>query len=119
MPHILYVEDHKVVAHAVKETLEAQGWRVMLCYDGAVALTKLASNANYDLLLLDNHLPNINGLELIRYARQLPHRKQTPIIMISASEGERDARLAGANEFLRKPRDVGRIVETITRLLGS
>ena len=120
MPHnILLVEDHKVVAQAVKETLEKEGWRVSLCGDGAVALSRLASNAVYDLLLCDNHLPNVNGLELVRYARGLEHRKETPIIMFSASECSRDARLAGANEFLRKPQDVGKVVETAARLLDT
>jgi two-component system chemotaxis response regulator CheY len=113
---ILYAEDHRVVAHIVKETLEAEGWRVVLCYDGAVAVKRLASEASYDLLIFDNHLPSVNGLELVRYARQFPHRTQTPIIVLSASECERSARLAGANEFLRKPQDIGLIVETIARL---
>jgi two-component system, chemotaxis family, chemotaxis protein CheY len=116
---ILYVEDHHVVAHIVKETLEAEGWRVVLCYDGAVAVKRLASEANYDLLLFDNDLPNVNGLELVRYARQFPHRTQTPIIVLSASECAREARLAGANEFLRKPQDIGKIVATVTRLLPA
>jgi CheY-like chemotaxis protein len=117
MPHILYAEDHRVVAHVVKETLEEQGWRVVLCYDGAVAVRRLASEAKYDLLLFDNHLPNVNGLDLVRYAREFSHRKGIPIIMLSADDCEREARRAGANEFLMKPRDVGKIVETIKRLL--
>jgi two-component system chemotaxis response regulator CheY len=116
---ILYAEDHRVVAHTVKETLEEQGWRVVLCYDGAIAVSRLASAATYDLLVFDNHLPNVNGLELVRYARQFPHRQQTPIIMLSADYCEREARLAGVNEFLMKPRDVGKIVETIARLLDT
>jgi CheY-like chemotaxis protein len=119
MPHILYAEDHRVVAHVVKETLEHEGWRVVLCYDGAIAVSRLASQAKYDLLLFDNHLPNVNGLELVRYARQFPHRKGIPIIMLSADYCEREARLAGANEFLMKPRDIGRIVETVARLLDT
>jgi two-component system chemotaxis response regulator CheY len=117
MLHILYAEDHRVVAHTVKETLEHEGWRVSLCYDGAIAVARLASQASYDLLLFDNHLPNVNGLELVRYARQFPHRAQTPIVMLSADYCESEARLAGANEFLMKPQDVGKIVETISRLL--
>lgn len=119
MPHILYAEDHRVVAHVVKETLEAEGWRVVLCYDGAVAVSRLASEIGYDLLLFDNHLPKVNRLELVRYARQFPHRRQTPIIMLSADYCEREARLAGVNEFLRKPKDIGKIVETIARLLDT
>jgi CheY-like chemotaxis protein len=116
---ILYAEDHKLVAQTVKETLEEEGWRVVLCYDGAAALRKIASEAGYSLLMFDNHLPNVNGLELVRYARGLVHRRGTPIIMLSASECGREARLAGANEFLRKPQDIGKIVETIARLLAA
>ena len=119
MPHILLVEDHKVVAQAVKETLEDEGWRVTLCCDGAVAVTKLSSDTTYNLLLFDNHLPNVNGLELVRYARELPHRRETPIIVFSASECSRDARLAGVNEYLRKPQDIGKVVETVARLLDT
>jgi CheY-like chemotaxis protein len=115
---ILYVEDNQFVAEAVKETLEGEGWRVESCADGYVALLLIKSERHYDLLLLDNELPNVNGLELTRRARELPHRKQTPIIMLSASEGVRDAFLAGANMFLRKPQDISKVVETIKRLLS-
>jgi CheY-like chemotaxis protein len=119
MSHILLVEDHNIVARAVKETLEAEGWRVTLCGDGAVAVIRLASETRYNLLMCDYQLPNINGLELVRYARTLPHRIGTPIIMFSASECSGEAWLAGVNEFLRKPQDIGKIVETVARLLIS
>ena len=79
---ILHVEDHKVVAEAVKETLELEGLRVVTCADGAVAVNRMAGDATYDLLIFDNHLPNVDGLELVRYARELPHRRRTPIIML-------------------------------------
>jgi DNA-binding response OmpR family regulator len=119
MPHILFVEDSQFVSDAVRETLELEGWRVETCVDGYVALLLIKSDRRYDLLLLDNELPNVNGLELARRARELPHRKQTPIVMLSASEGVRDALLAGADTFLRKPQDIGKIVETIARLLNT
>ncbi|HEV2881791.1 MAG TPA: response regulator [Pyrinomonadaceae bacterium] len=118
MPHILLVEDHSVVAQAVKETLESEGYRVTLCGDGAVAILRLASAASYNLLLCDNQLPSVSGLDLVRYARGLEHRKGMPIIMFSASECSRDARLAGVDEYLRKPKDIGAIVSTIARLLS-
>jgi CheY-like chemotaxis protein len=121
MPHttILLVEDSKFVSDAIKETLEAEGWRVRTCADGFAAWLLIKSEAHYDLILLDNELPNMIGLELTRRARDLEHRRETPIVMISASECARDARLAGANEYLRKPQDIGKIVETIARLLIS
>jgi len=119
MPHILLVEDTEMVADAVRDTLEAEGWRVSMCADGLVAVRLIASDAHYDLLLLDNELPKVNGLELTCYARTLAHRKQTPIIMISASDCGRAARRAGADAFIRKPEDLGRMVEIIARLLIS
>ena len=115
---ILYVEDSQFVSDAVRETLEAEGFRVRTCADGFTAWLLIKSEARYDLLLLDNELPNMSGLELTRRARGLEHRRETPIVMISASECSREARQAGANEFLRKPQDVGKIVETIARLLA-
>ena len=114
---ILYAEDHRIVAEAVKDTLEVEGWRVVLCYDGATALKRMASEASYGLLIFDNHLPNINGLELVRYARRVPHRQRTPIIVLSASEASADAKEAGADVFLRKPQDMGLLVRTIKGLI--
>ena len=114
---ILYAEDHKIVADAVKETLEEEGLRVVLCSDGAVALQRISSNAHYDLLVVDNHLPNINGIELVRYARQLPHRKDIPIIMLSATDSRGEAYQAGVNVFLKKPEGVKKLVESVNELI--
>ena len=118
MPHILLVEDFEPVRQSVKETLELEGWRVETCADGFVASLLIQSTARYDLIILDNELPSMNGLELTRRVRGIDRRRNTPIIMLSASECARDARLAGVNEYLRKPQDMGKIVETVTRLLS-
>ncbi len=118
MPHILLIEDHQFVADAIKETLEGEGWRVETCEDGYVASLLIKGEARYDLIILDNELPNVSGLELARRAREMPHRKETPIIMLSASECAREAHLAGADTFLRKPQDIGKIVETVARLIA-
>jgi CheY-like chemotaxis protein len=58
---ILYVEDSQFVSDAVKETLEGEGWQVESCVDGSVALLLIKSNRRYDVLLLDNELPNVSG----------------------------------------------------------
>lgn len=116
---ILHVEDNQTVAEAVKETLEIQGWQVDTCTDGNTALEKIASDADYDVLLVDYDLPGVNGLELVRSARELPHRLHTPIVVLSATPVEREAREAGADLFLHKPRGVSLLVENIDRLLGE
>jgi DNA-binding response OmpR family regulator len=119
MSHILLVEDTKIVADAIRDTLETQGWRVQTCADGLVASLLIKGEAHYDLFLLDNELPNISGLELTRLARGLAHRKQTSIIMLSATECGRATRRAGADAFIRKPEGVGQIIETVARLLTA
>lgn len=115
---ILYAEDYRLVAHYLKEILEAQGWQVDVCMDGFTALKKIESDAAYDLLLLDDQMPGINGVELVQTARALPHRKDTPIVILSASDCAAEARRAGADRFLKKPDDFDSLVSVITHLLA-
>lgn len=115
---ILHAEDNNLVAGAVKDTLEVEGWTVETVIDGASALRAIQSEADYDVLIFDNELPGIEGLELIRQARRNSRRQQAPIIMLSASDIEKEAKRAGANVFLRKPEEITAITETIAWLLA-
>lgn len=114
---ILHAEDNRVLADAVRDMLEVEGWKVITCPDGAMALRKIESDAAYDVLLLDYDLPRVNGLELVRRARRTRHHKRTPVIMLSATDCEREAWRAGVTAFLRKPEDVLKLAETIARVL--
>jgi CheY-like chemotaxis protein len=115
---ILYAEEATAVADAVKETLEAAGWRVEVCARGDEALGKLRDGARFDLLILDFPLPGLDGVELARRARRLPRAARTPIIMFTACEVEREARRAGVDAYLRKPRGVYSLASTAARLLA-
>jgi two-component system chemotaxis response regulator CheY len=114
---ILYVEDSRLIASLVRDLLTREGWRVEVCTDGNAALNRLAGAVRYDLLLFDNGLPGASGMELVRYARKLPRYKQTPIIMLSASDIEDEARGAGVNLFLRKPDGIEMLVDAVRRLI--
>jgi two-component system, chemotaxis family, chemotaxis protein CheY len=114
---ILHVEDTRLVAEVVRDTLEAEGWMVETCGDGYAALNRLAASTRYDLLLLDYGLPNVNGVELAKYARKLPRYRDTPIIMLSAESVRNEAKRAGVNLFLRKPEDMSLLVEAVRRLI--
>lgn len=114
---ILHVEDNAIIADAVGTTLEDLGWQVDRCANGAEAAKILESNDRYNLFIFDYDLPGLNGIELTRRARALPHRRRTPIIIFSGSDVQPQAWRAGASAFLMKPHDVGRLSETITRLL--
>ena len=114
---ILYAEDFQPVRHIVKEMLELEGWRVEDCDDGLVALDKMRSGEQYDLILLDDDLPSITGIALAALARTLELYRHTPIIMLSATERRSEARVAGVDIFLKKPEGMKSLVETIKRLL--
>jgi len=114
---ILCAEDSPEVADAVREALEAEGWGVRLCADFETARDVLEGPEQFDLLVFDHALPGGDGLELTRLARSLPHRRRTPILMLTASEVEGEALRAGVNAFLRKPREITGLAETAARLL--
>jgi CheY-like chemotaxis protein len=115
---ILHVEDNRLVADAVKDILEAEGWRVELCADGLTGLKEIESEEHFDLLVFDCDLSGVSGLELARRAKQLAHRRDTPVVMFSASDYETEAQRAGVDVFLRKPEGMGALVETISELLA-
>ena len=78
-------------------------------------LGELANRRIHPLELLDRYdTIDKAGAE----TRRLIHRQQTPIIMFSASDIEKEARQAGANAFLRKPEDLNTMAETIAQLLA-
>jgi CheY-like chemotaxis protein len=116
---ILHVEDNQLVADMVRDTLELEGWAVETCADGAEASRILTGEQPYDLLIFDYDLPGHNGIELLRYARTLPHRQRVPSILLSASNVEAQARHIGVSAFLRKPEDVSQLTELVTRLLST
>jgi len=105
------------VANLVAEMLAGENWRVELCTEGETALLKLTGEEHYDLLVVDNDLPELNGLELIQRVRTIRHRRRTPIIMLSATDCEREAWRAGVDDFLKKPEQIDALPTTVARLL--
>jgi PAS domain S-box-containing protein len=118
---ILVAEDNEFSARLLEQLLLRRGDRVRLASDGREALA-LASGGDYDLLLLDVHMPELDGLQVIRAIRE---REQAagghlPVIALTArSRGEdRDRCLAaGMDDFLTKPVPTARLYAAIDRLL--
>jgi DNA-binding response OmpR family regulator len=117
---ILYLEDNERILVLVREVLEFAGWYVKPCNSGLYAWTMLGwEKEHYDLLVLDNEGDRLDGLTLTRRVRQMSHRKETPIILISLEDLAAEAREAGADAFLRKPYNLIELVDTIRRLLPA
>jgi CheY-like chemotaxis protein/tetratricopeptide (TPR) repeat protein len=106
---ILYAEDDELVAEFIGEAMGEEG---------LAALREVEGDEHYDLMVIDHFLPGVSGVEIVARARELEHRQQVPIIVLSAADVERDARRAGASAFLRKPDDVPLLAETVARLLA-
>ncbi len=105
-------------AAPLRRALEATGWSVELCRDGAEALRKLEGQDHYDLLVFGGGPAGAGGVELARLSRSLPHRRRTPVIVIAAGEREREAWAAGADAFLRVPEEMGEVARMAERLTG-
>ena len=100
---ILVVEDEERIADAVKRGLEAEGFAVDVAANGTDGLW-LATEQDYDAIILDIMLPGMNGLRICRTLRE--KRIWTPILMLTAKDGELDETEAldtGADDFLSKP----------------
>lgn len=102
MKKILMVEDEENISDFVKMELEYEGYEVTVESDGREGLNKALEN-NYDLVILDIMLPNMNGFEI---CRRLKREKDTPIIMLSAKDSVMDkvnGLQIGAEDYLAKP----------------
>lgn len=102
MARILIVEDEEKIARFVTLELEHEGYQVEHAADGRTAVD-LALERDYDLILLDALLPQLNGMEVLRRVRK---HKDVPVIMVTARDAVMDkvAGLdAGADDYLTKP----------------
>lgn len=102
MARILIVEDEEKIARFVTLELEHEGYQVEHASDGRTAVD-LALERDYDLILLDVLLPQLNGMEVLLRVRK---HKDVPVIMVTARDAVMDkvAGLdAGADDYLTKP----------------
>ncbi len=114
---ILIVEDEDRMAVYLKKCLEAEGFQADISQNGDQALEK-ALTLPYDAITLDIMLPGMNGYDVCRSLREAG--VQTPILMLTAKDGEYDEADAfdiGADDFLRKPFSTVVLVARLRSLL--
>jgi two-component system, sensor histidine kinase RpfC len=119
---ILIADDTATVLTVAEDILVADGYDVTTARNGKEALQLLLAN-RYDLAILDYHMPEMDGMQVIRHFRANAARTaQIPIIMLTASvshETERIALAAGATTFLLKPFRANDLLNTIEDLLAA
>jgi two-component system chemotaxis response regulator CheY len=116
---IMTVDDSASLRQMVSFTLRNAGFEVVEAVDGVDALKK-AEASPVRLVVTDLHMPNMNGIELIRKLRALPAYKFVPIVMLtteSQSERKQEGKAAGATGWIIKPFQPDQLLAVIMKVM--
>ena len=116
MTCILVVDDASMVRRQVAGALKTLGYAVIEAFDGVDALAKLDASPDVHLIMLDIHMPNMNGIEFLERLRA--RGSTIPVIVLTAEaepEVIRRAKELGAKAWLVKPLKVDLLIATVRK----
>lgn len=119
MKKALVVDDSKAIRQIERKYLEELGFEVLEAENGKEALEVLKEHSDISLILLDWHMPVMNGYEFLKILRANPQYQEIKVMMVTTENQQKsviDAIMAGANEYLMKPFDK-EMLETKIRYL--
>ena len=120
--HVLVADDEPHIGRIIQLKLERGEYRVSLVADGREALERIQSDEQIDFILLDIMMPYISGLDVLAEIRQIPARRDTPVIVLTAKGQESDRRRAlalGATDFFTKPFSPKKLLARIDEFFNS
>jgi CheY-like chemotaxis protein len=120
MQTILYIEDNLQNARLVMRMLDTKKYKVMEAQTGEVGL-QIAREVVPGLILLDIHLPGINGAEVLEELRADPRLADIPVVIITADASISDRQkylAAGCKAYLAKPVTANEVISTIESCVG-
>ncbi len=116
---VLVADDEPHIGRIIQMKLETGPYRVLLVPDGQRALEHIRSEESLDVILLDIMMPHISGLDVLAELRTLPHRRDTPVIILTAKGQDADRTRAmelGATDFFTKPFSPKKLLARIDQL---
>jgi len=117
--HILIVDDEEDLRTLLGHVLSTAGYRIDTAADGETAL-KLLQKEKFDLALLDIQMPNLNGIQVLKYLHQhLPTTKAIMLTGYADLKHAMEAKEFGARDFIGKPYKLEDILSTVERVLGE
>lgn len=122
MLNVLVVDDSVVIRKMLQKSLEGLGHKVLAAKDGVEALNVLGTMDRCDIVLTDWHMPQMDGIELVRAIRSDARYARLPVLMITSEsmiESVTGALEAGVNDFLMKPFTPVTLSERITEIMGG
>jgi DNA-binding response OmpR family regulator len=117
---ILVVEDEKFAREILKFSLTNEGYEVSVANDGLEGVNK-ASAKNYDLIIMDVMMPNLDGYEACRRLKANEKTKAIPIILFTGRAQKKDVLnglQAGADDYMIKPYKMQELLHKITKFIG-
>jgi len=120
---ILVVEDNDMNMQLVEFLLEEGGYAIVKATSGeeALAITQNGSDSTPDLILMDIHLPGMDGLSVVRAMKEDARTARIPILALTAHamRGDKDRFLeAGCDGYISKPIDVKTFLSSIERFIA-
>jgi two-component system, chemotaxis family, chemotaxis protein CheY len=117
---ILLIDDAVQFRHALRAALESAGMHVTEASEGIEGLWRVRNEAAFDLLVVDVHMPTMDGLAFIREFKAMEPYARTPIVVVT-SDGSRErrseGRALGVTAWLLKPPDMAALVKSILAAL--
>lgn len=117
---ILLVEDSRATRALVVSTLEELGQITIVEADNGFAALKALPASRFDLIITDVNLPEITGLEIVRFVKGNPQYKHIPVLIISTQQAAADIQRGlslGASAYLGKPFKPEQLKATVQSLL--
>jgi DNA-binding response OmpR family regulator len=118
LPKVLIIDDDPNSTDLIKTLLELDGFDVKVCLRGGEAIETAMSYVP-DAFLIDFHLDDRDGVDIVQELRNSHVFASTPIIMASGRDVNREAKAAGANSFLIKPYDPSDLSKHIFALMNN
>tara|TARA_B100001250_G_C19489926_1_gene652599 strand:- start:268 stop:645 length:378 start_codon:yes stop_codon:yes gene_type:complete len=119
---ILVAEDSSVIQNLTKKILTLQNYQISAVKNGKQVIDKLGSET-FDLILMDIHMPQMDGMECARTIRQMNGEiANVPIIAITGNANNYsmdDFKEAGINEFIPKPLNYDNLVTVVNNYLAN
>ncbi|MBT4964003.1 MAG: response regulator [Francisellaceae bacterium] len=119
MTNVLIVDDSKSMREMLSFCLEQSGFDVTSADDGTTGL-ETATQGNFEVIISDVNMPQMNGIDMVIEIRKLDKYKLTPILMLTtetSNEKKQVARNAGATGWMVKPFTPDKLIAAIERVL--
>ena len=120
-PTVLVVDDSPTVRKLVQMTLQGRGYNIVTAFDGVSAIKEIARHEPW-LILLDIHMPRLDGYQLCSLIRKHERTRHIPVVMLSGKDGVFDrirGKMVGCTSYIVKPFVPEGLIEEVEKYIGE